>query len=95
MVNVAERPNTLDDTIQEINPVLCPNMYTAVVILLVMSVSPATHLLPCDATVTTERLSRLALIHVHKNKTLDAECIIHQFSCIALTVHPNEGDGSY
>ena len=42
MVNVAERPNTIDDTIQEINPVLYLNMYTTVVILLVMSVSTAT-----------------------------------------------------
>ena len=42
MANVAEKPNTLDDTIQEISPGLCPNMYTAVVILLVMSVSTAT-----------------------------------------------------
>ena len=36
MVSVAERPNTFDDTIQEINLVLYPNMYTAVVILLVI-----------------------------------------------------------
>ena len=42
MANVPERPNTLDDTIQEVNPVLYPNVYTAVVILLVMSVSTVT-----------------------------------------------------
>ena len=40
MVNVAKRPNTLDDTIQEINPVRYPNMCT-VVIQLMMSVSTA------------------------------------------------------
>ena len=43
MVNVAERPNpTINDTIQEINPLLFPNMYPTVVILLVMSVSAVT-----------------------------------------------------
>ena len=42
MVNVAERSNTLDDTIQEVNHGLYPNMYTAVVILLVMYASTAT-----------------------------------------------------
>ena len=41
MVNVAERPNTIDDMIQEINHALYLNMYTSVVILLVMSVSTA------------------------------------------------------
>ena len=30
MVDVAERPNAFDDTIQEINPVLYHNMYTTV-----------------------------------------------------------------
>ena len=83
MVNVAERPNTLDDMIQEINLVLYPSMYTAVVILLMMSVSTVTaqcHLVPRDTTVINERLSGLALTYVHKDKTLDAERIIHQFS---------------
>ena len=43
MVNVAvERPNTIDDAIFEINLILYSNMYTTVVILLVMSVSPVT-----------------------------------------------------
>ena len=52
MVNVAERPNTLDDMIEEINLVLYSNMHTVVVIPLVE---------PCDVTVTTERLSGLTL----------------------------------
>ena len=71
-MNVADRPTTLDDTIEEINPVLYPNMYTAVVILLVMS----------------------ALTHYDKAKTLLAECIVHQFSRVALAFRPNEGEGS-
>ena len=41
VMNVAERPATLDDTIREINPDLYPKMYTAVVILMAMSVSSA------------------------------------------------------
>ena len=80
MMNVAERPNPLDDTIQEINPVLYSNIYTAVVILLVKSVS----------TVPAERSFSVMRRHdVHKNKKLDAERIIHQFSRLALTFHPN------
>ena len=101
MANVVERPNTFDDMIQEINPILCPNMYTAVVILLVMPVSTAklphqsSRLVSCDATMRTECLSGLVLKHAHKDKTLDAELIIHQFSRSALTFHPNKGEGDY
>ena len=85
-----ERPDAFDDTILEINPGLYPNMYTAVVILLVMSVSTATaersfsampHLKNyLRSTMTTERMSGLALMHVHKDTVLEAECIIHQFT---------------
>ena len=32
------------------------------------------------STMTTERMSGLALMHVHKDTELDAERIIHQFS---------------
>ena len=56
-MNVADRPNRLDDTIQESNPVRYPNMYTSAVILVVMSVSTSTaegHSVPCDAKVTTD-----------------------------------------
>ena len=48
----------------------------------------------CDATVINERLLGLALAHIHKDKTLDAERIIHQFSQLALTFRPKEGEGS-
>ena len=89
-VNVEEKPNTLDDSIQEINPDLYPNLYAAVVILMVMPVSTATAERSFSAmrrlknylrsTMTTERLSGLALMHVHKNKPLDAARIVQQFS---------------
>ena len=79
MVNVAEKPDTLD-----------ANMYTAVIVLMVMSVSTATANRPYSAmlhlknyqrsTMTTERMLGLALMHVHKDTELDAERIIHQFS---------------
>ena len=85
-----EKPRTLDDTIQEINQDLYPNIYTAVVILMVMSVSTATAERSFSAmrrlknylrsTMTTERLSGLALMHVHKDKPIDAASIIQQFS---------------
>ena len=76
-MNAAERPGTLDDTIQEINPDLYPNMYTAVVILMVISVLTATVERSFSAmrrlknylrsTMTTERMSGLVLMHVHKD----------------------------
>ena len=56
MVNVTERPNTIDDMIQEINPVLYLNMYTTVVILLVMSVSTAAADWPLIMFTLTRRL---------------------------------------
>ena len=77
-------------TILEINPDLYPSMYTAVIVLMVMSVSTATANRPYSAmlhlnnylrsTMTTERMSGLALMHVHNDTELDAERIIHQFS---------------
>ena len=89
IMNVAERQDTLDDTIQNINPDLYPNMYTAVIILMVMSVSTVTKEESSSAmrrlmtyirsTVTTEGMSGLAL-HIHKDIEFDAECIIRQFS---------------
>ena len=75
MVNVAERPNTIDDTIEEINRVLYPDMYIAVVIYCWWYLSrlpqQSGHLVPCDTTVTTERLSGMEIMHVHKEKTSD------------------------
>ena len=88
MVNAAERPNT----IEEVGPVLYPNMYTTIVILLLMSAW----------TLTAERLfsslvhlSGFAFKHVHKDRTLDAERTTYQFRRVALTFRPNEGQGSY
>ena len=87
-MKVAGRPVILDNTSQEINPDLYPNMYTAVVILMVKYFSTATaersfstmrHLKNyLRSTTTTERMSGLALMHVHKDTGLDAERIIHQ-----------------
>ena len=63
--------------IQEINPDLYPSMYTAVVVLMVMSVSTATPDRPYSSmlrlenylrsTMAPERMSGLALMHVHKD----------------------------
>ena len=62
-------------------------MYTAVIVLVVMSVSanrPYSAMLHLKnylrSTKTTERMLGLALMHVHKDTELDAERIIHQFS---------------
>ena len=32
------------------------------------------------STMTTERMSGLAVMHVHKDTELDVECIIHKFT---------------
>ena len=84
--NVAD---TLDNTVHDISPDLNPNMYTAVIILMVMSVSTVTTERSFSATrrlinylrstMTTEGMSELAL-HIHKDIEFDAECIIRQFS---------------
>ena len=75
--------NQTHSTIQEINPDLHPNMYTAVIILMVMSVSTATA--NRRATMITALYNDngthvgLALMHIYKDTELDAECFIHQF----------------
>ena len=64
-------------------------MYTAVIVLMVMSVSTATANRPYSyaasqellrSTMTTEHISGLAFLHVHKDTELEAERIIYQFS---------------
>ena len=65
-------------------------MYIAVIVLMVMSISTAMAGRPYSAmlhlknyqrsTMTTERISGLILMHVHKDTELDAEPIIHQLS---------------
>ena len=66
------------------------NKYTAVILQMVMSVSTATADRPYSAVLhlkkhlrsimTTECMSGLALMHVLKDRELDAKRIIHQFS---------------
>ena len=69
-MSVADRPDTLDDTSQEISPDQYPTC--AVVILLVMSVSTATAERCVSAmrhsTITTESISGLVFMHVHKDR---------------------------
>ena len=77
MMSVADKRDTLDDTIQEINPDLYPNMYTVVVIPMVMYVSTATtersfstmrHLKNyLRSKMTTECMWGLFSMHVHKD----------------------------
>ena len=85
--------NQTHSTILEINPDIVrvySNMYIAVIVLMVMSISTATADRPYSAmlhlknyqrsAMTTERMSGLALMHVHKDTVLDAERIIHPSS---------------
>ena len=67
-----------------------PNIYTLIVILMVMPVSTVTAERSFSAmrrlknylslTTTTERLSGLSLMYVHKDKPLDAAIIVQPFS---------------
>ena len=89
-MNIVGRLHILDNTIQVINPDAYSNMYTAVVTLMVTSVSTATAERSFSSmrrlknylcsTMTTERMSGLVLMHVHKDTGLDAERIIHKSS---------------
>ena len=90
-MNVPEKPDTLDDSRNQPGPTVYPSISTAVIVLMMMSVlSTATADRPYSAimslknylraTMTTERMPGLALMHVHKDIELDAECIMHQFS---------------
>ena len=94
--------NQTHSMILKINPALYPNIYTAAIILMVMSVLTATANRPYSAmlhlknylrsTKTTERMSGLALMLVHKDTELDAERIIHQFTHQKnRRLAPNEG----
>ena len=77
--------NQTHSIIQEINPDLYPGMYTALIVLMVMSVSTATPGRPYSAmrrlknylcsTITTERMAGLALMNVHKDIEMDAPII--------------------
>ena len=84
IMNVAD---TLDNTVQDINPDLNPNMYTAVIILTVMSVSTVMHRAIFQRNAASHELSALynegmsgLALHIHKDIEFNAECIIHQFS---------------
>ena len=68
--------NQTHSTIQEINLDLYPSMCTAVILLMVMSVSTA----KIDRNAASQELSVLYNDTVHKDTELDVECIIHQFT---------------
>ena len=89
-MNVPEKPNTLDDSRNQPRSILQHVHYCHSTDGDVMSVSTATPDRPYSAmlrlenylcsTITTERMSGLALMHVQKDTEMDAERIIHQFS---------------
>ena len=84
-----ERPTILADTLDYINATLYRNVNTILTILLPMSVSTATP--ECSfsairrvktylrATMKTERLSALDLMHAYKDITIDGEAGSRQF----------------
>jgi len=92
MLNVAERPDTLSNSIQDINPNLYPqrvycSRHTDGDVCFDSharrSFRTVRHLKNClrlRSTLTTEHMWGMALMQVHKETELDAERIIDQFS---------------
>ncbi|KAK3093027.1 hypothetical protein FSP39_010187 [Pinctada imbricata] len=83
-------PGNLKDTLQVTNKDLYPGTYKALLILITIPVSTAsaersfsvmrrlkTYL---RATMTTERLSGLALLHAHKDMNIDRDAVIQRFA---------------
>ena len=77
MVNVAEKPDTLDNSINQPRPILqhvhcCHSTDGDVYVLTAMADRPYRAMLHLKnyqrSTITTERLSGLALMHVHKDR---------------------------
>ena len=76
MVNVAKKPNTPDDSRNQ--PDLYPSMYTAVIVLMVMSVSTAT----VDRNAASQELSALYNDNgAHVGTDLDARPQGHRVGC--------------
>ncbi|MCG7879675.1 MAG: hAT family dimerization domain-containing protein [Candidatus Thiodiazotropha endolucinida] len=83
-------PATLGDALKAINQQLYPNVYTCLVVLITMLVATATAERSFSvmrrvktylrSTMTTERLSSLALLHAYKDVDIDVQQVINEFA---------------
>ena len=85
-----EEPQTLVETLDHANPQLYPGIYVTLVTLLTYSVSTCAAersfsgmkrlKTPLRSTMSEERLSSLAILHIHKHKNVDIDNAVSEFS---------------
>ncbi|XP_048770497.2 52 kDa repressor of the inhibitor of the protein kinase-like [Ostrea edulis] len=83
-------PSTLQNTLHDINPNLYPNIFNVLSVLISMPVSIASAERSFSvmrrmksyprSTVTTERLSGLAMFHAHEDMGVDTEAVVRDFA---------------
>ncbi|XP_055999533.1 uncharacterized protein LOC130047879 [Ostrea edulis] len=83
-------PSTLQSTLHGINPNLYPNIFNVLSVLISMPVSTASAERSFSvmrrvksylrSTMTTERLSGLAMLHAHKDMGVDTEAVVRDFA---------------
>lgn len=89
-IAINPRPGTLGETIKATSPHLYPNIYVCLAVLVTMPVATATAERSFSvmrrvktylrSTMTTERLSSLALMHAYKDVTIDVQQVINVFA---------------
>ena len=85
-------PQTLVETLDHANSQFYPGVYVALVTLLTYPVSTCTAerifssmkrlKSPLRSTMTDERLSSLAILHIHKHKNVDIDRLVTEFACL-------------
>ena len=85
-------PQTLVETLDHANSQFYPGVYVALVTLLTYPVSTCTAKRsfssikrlksPLRSTMTDERLSSLAILHIHKHKNVDIDRLVTEFACL-------------
>ncbi|XP_062595649.1 52 kDa repressor of the inhibitor of the protein kinase-like [Saccostrea cucullata] len=83
-------PSSLQDTLHSVNPDLYPNIFTVLSVLISMPVSTASAERSFSvmrrvksymrSTMSTERLSALAMLHAHKDMPVDYEAVVKEFA---------------
>ena len=84
-------PTSLCETLDAVNPVLCPSIDTILCIRLTMPVTSATAERSFSvlrrlktyvrSTMNNDRLSSLALMHIHRDFSVDLDKVMEKFVC--------------
>lgn len=85
-----EKPQTLAETLDHTSPEFYPGIYVALVTLLTYPVSTCSAersfsgmkrlKTPLRSTMSKERLSSLAILHIHKHKNVDIDNVVSEFA---------------